>query len=50
MTVAEIKEYIFDNDKIEYILEQIGMHEIKRNDKYISCAFPNGDNQNGGGR
>lgn len=47
MTVVEIKEYIFDNDKIEYILEQIGMHEVKRNDKYISCAFPNGDNPNG---
>ena len=47
MNISEIKKYIFENDKIEEILSQIGMHSIKKNGKYISCAFPDGDNVNG---
>lgn len=49
MTISELKEYIFENNKIEYILEQLGCHEIRRNDQkeYISATQPDGDNPMG---
>ena len=49
MTINELKEYIFENNKIEYILEQLGCHEIRYNaqrDTYSSCQ-PDGDNPQG---
>ena len=49
MTVNELKEYIYENNKIEYILEQLGCHEIKYNEQkeYWSAAQPDGDNPQG---
>jgi hypothetical protein len=28
MTISELKEYIYNNNKIEYVLENIGCHSI----------------------
>lgn len=49
MTINELKGYIYNENKIEYILEQLGCHEIKRNDQkgYISASQPDGDNPMG---
>ena len=49
MTINELKEYIYNEKKIEYILEQLGCHEIKRNDQkgYVSATQPDGDNPMG---
>lgn len=47
MTPQEIKEYIYNNEKIRYILEQLNMHHImlhKSNKSYYSCGMPDGDN------
>ncbi len=46
MTITELKNYIYDNNKVEYILEQIGCHHIKYNQNkgYFTCANYNGDN------
>ena len=49
MTINELKEYIYNENKIEYILEQLGCHEIKYNTQkeYWSAAQPDGDNPQG---
>ena len=49
MTINELKEYIYEQNKIEYILEQLGCHEIKYNEQkeYWSAAQPDGDNPMG---
>lgn len=49
MTTQEIQDYIIINDKIEYILQELGCHNIKSHDnnRYITCGFPNGDNKKG---
>lgn len=49
MTINELKEYIYNENKIEYILEQLGCHEIKYNEQkeYWSAAQPDGDNPMG---
>lgn len=49
MTINELKEYIYDNNKIEYILKQLGCHEIKYNTQkeYWSATQPDGDNPQG---
>lgn len=49
MTVSELKEYIYENGKTEYILEKLGCHNIKYNEhkEYYSAAQPDGDNPNG---
>lgn len=46
MTAQELKEYINTENKIEYILEQIGCHSIKFHpDKdYYTATQPDGDN------
>lgn len=46
MTVEDLKEYIYKENKIEYILENIGCHSIKyhTNKDYFSAANYNGDN------
>lgn len=53
MTVEELKEYIYKENKIEYILESIGCHSIKYhpNKEYYSCGNisnkdGDGDNKN----
>lgn len=42
----EVKQKILEEDKLEYILEEIGMHHIKWHsmDSYITCGMPDGDN------
>lgn len=47
MTINELKEYIYDNNKIEYILEEIGCHSITYhpNKNFYSCGNYNGDNK-----
>ena len=49
MTISELKKYIFENQKIQDILEALGCHSIKHHDKhdYYSAAFPDGDNPQG---
>ena len=49
MTINELKEYIYNENKIEYILEQLGCHEIKYNaqKEYFSAAHNDGDNPMG---
>lgn len=47
MTISELKKYIYDNNKIEYILEEIGCHSITYhpNKDFYSCGNYNGDNK-----
>lgn len=49
MTIGELKEYIFEQNKIQYILEQIGCHNIRynRQKEYYSAAQHDGDNPMG---
>lgn len=49
MTPQNIKEYIVVNEKIEYILEELGCHHIKSHDngRYYTAGFPDGDNKKG---
>lgn len=46
MTIKELKKYIFENDKIEFVLDSIGCHHIKYhpNKEFYSCANADGDN------
>lgn len=47
MDTLDLKERIINDDKIEDILEALGMHHIKyKNDKYITCGMPDGDRTN----
>lgn len=46
MNVASIKQYIYDNDLIESILDSIDCHHIKKRDGYYTCGNYNGDNPN----
>jgi DNA primase len=49
MTINELKEYIYENNKIQDILEALGCHEIKYNAQreYWSATQPDGDNPMG---
>lgn len=49
MTIGELKGYIYEQNKIQYILEQLGCHEIKynKNKEYWSATQPDGDNPQG---
>lgn len=49
MTINELKGYIYNERKIEYVLEQIGCHNIHYNSQkeYWSAAQPDGDNPQG---
>jgi DNA primase len=49
MTISELKQYIYENNKIEYILNEIGCHEVKYNNQkeYWSACQPDGDNPMG---
>lgn len=46
MDVQELKEKIIIDEKIEIILEELGMHSIKESDEYFTCGMPDGDNRN----
>lgn len=47
MTISELKEYIYIERKIEYVLEEIGCHNIvyHPNKEFYSCGNYNGDNK-----
>ena len=47
MNAQDLKLYIYENDMITQILEELGMHHIKWHDnkKYITCGMPDGDNK-----
>lgn len=45
MDAQELKEKIIFDEKIELILEELGMKYIKERDDYFSCAMPDGDNR-----
>lgn len=47
MTVIELKKYIYTNNKIEYILQEIGCGHIMYHSQkeYYSCSNVNGDNK-----
>lgn len=47
MDTISLKKYIYENNKIEYILEEIGCNHIKYHSskEYYSCSNYNGDNQ-----
>lgn len=47
MDTISLKKYIFENNKIEYILREIGCGHIQYhpNKEYYSCSNYNGDNQ-----
>lgn len=49
MTISELKEYIHSENKIQYILEQLGCHNVRYNDnkEYFSASQPDGDNPMG---
>ena len=46
MDTISLKKFIFENEKIEYVLEKIGCHNIKYhpNKDFWSCGNYNGDN------
>ena len=46
MDVVSLKEYIYKNDKIEFVLSEIGCKRIQyhENKEYYSCTNYNGDN------
>jgi len=46
MTVTDLKEYIIENDKIEYILSELGCHNIKPFLKEYRCGLPNHNSNN----
>lgn len=49
MDIQSLKEYIYQNNKIEYVLLNLGCHRIKYNAKheYYSAAHKDGDNPSG---
>lgn len=44
MDVIELKNYILDNDLVEYVLSAIGCNHIRNRGEYISASNPDGDN------
>lgn len=49
MDIQELKKYIHENNKVEYVLSSLGCHNIKHNTKneYYSAAQKDGDNPHG---
>ena len=47
MDTISLKKYIFENNKIEYILNEIGCRDIvyHKNKEFYSCSNFNGDNK-----
>lgn len=44
MDVFNLKNYIYDNEKIPDILEALGCNHIREHVEYYSCSNPDGDN------
>lgn len=47
MTISELKTYIYKENKIEFVLQEIGCHHIvyHQNKEYYSCGNIDGDNK-----
>ena len=47
MLITELKQYIFNNDKTSFVLEQLGCHDIKFHPikNYTTASNPDGDNK-----
>lgn len=47
MKISELKRYIYENEKIPFILAQLNFHSIKsyNNKKYYTCGFKDGNNK-----
>ncbi len=46
MDVKELKNYIYENQFVEQILDSIGCHHIRYHSTYWTCANADGDNNN----
>ena len=44
MDIRRLKKYIYENDKVGYVLSQIGCKNIVRHSNYYTCANYDGDN------
>jgi len=44
MEVKELFRKIIENNDIEKVLYNLGMHHISEKDEYYTCGFPDGDN------
>lgn len=44
MDVRELSEYISVNKCVPFILEKLGMGDIKECGRYVTCSMPDGDN------
>ena len=46
MDAKYIKEFIYDNNCVALVLEELGMHHLRWHGsrKYLTCAMPDGDN------
>lgn len=44
MDIVTLKNYIYENQYIETVLEDIGCHSIRYHDSYFTCGNPDGDN------
>ena len=46
MAIKSLKKFIFENEKIEFVLESIGCHHVKynQNKNFYSCGNHDGDN------
>lgn len=45
MDVRKVKQYIYENNKTEYVLDKIGCHHIQLHSNYYSCGNYDGDNR-----
>lgn len=47
MEISELKQYIYENEKIEFVLEELDFHSIKphKDNSYFTCGFKDGDNK-----
>lgn len=45
MTPIDLKQHIYENDKISYVLEELGCHGIKSYTNDIRCGLPNHRNK-----
>lgn len=45
VNIADLKNYILEEQQIEPILEELGCHHISHKTGYYQCANPDGDNR-----
>ena len=45
VNIADLKNYILEEQQIEPILEELGCHHISHKTGYYQCTNPDGDNR-----